>query len=134
MTGFASWELQKAIFDALNTNVPLAAKVTGVFDMVPTGTAFPYVTMGDAKAKDWSSKTFNGQEHNFSIDVWSQDAGRMDTKEIMALVYGAIHDQPLVVSNNELVNLRHTDSEDKIEDDGITHHGILRFRAVTKEL
>lgn len=134
MTGFAFWELQKTVFDTLNTDVPLLAKVTGVFDMVPGGTLFPYVTIGDARAKDWSSKTFTGQEHDFSIDVWSQDTGRMETKEIMALVHDALHDQALTVAGHELVNLRHTASEDMIEDDGITYHGILKFRAVTRQL
>jgi len=134
MTGFAAWELQTAIFNALNTDTALLARVSGVFDKVPSGTAFPYVVIGDSKAKDWSSKTFNGQEHTFQVEVFSQTGGRMEMKEVMALAYDAILGQTLTVAGNELVNLLHTDSDDVLDKDGITYHGTLRFRAVTKQI
>lgn len=132
MTSFASWELQQAVFAALSADAALAARITGVFDQVPSGTAFPYVAIGDSKADDWSSLTFTGQEHRFTIEVWSRDAGRMDVKEIMALVHDVLNDAALVLTNHQLVDLRLVGAEDTLEPDGITYRGTLKFRAVTQ--
>ncbi|RME99163.1 MAG: DUF3168 domain-containing protein [Alphaproteobacteria bacterium] len=134
MSGFASWELQQAVFAALNGDTALAARVTGVFDQVPSGTAFPYVAIGDSESEDWSSVTFTGQEHRFAIEVWSRDGGHMEVKEIMALVHDVLHDAPLVLTGHQLVNLRLLSAEDVLEMDGLTYHGTLTFRAVTQAL
>ncbi len=132
MTDFASWELQQAVFAALNGDAALAARIIGVFDQVPSGTAFPYVVIGDSKSEDWSSATFTGQEHRFTVEVWSQDSGRMEVKEIMGLIHDVLHDAPLALTGHQLVNLRLLTAEDALEADGITYRGTLKFRAVTQ--
>ena len=44
----------------------------------------------------------------------------------------ALHDQPLMLVDHELVNLRHEFSEARPDPDGDTFHGIVRYRAVTE--
>ena len=54
-----SFELQKTVFSALNGgNITDAAgsAITGVFDDVPTNTAYPYIRIGEETVSDNSSK------------------------------------------------------------------------------
>ena len=71
-----SWALQKAVFTALTGEAELMAAVTGIYDRVPVGTAYPYVTIGEATAADWSTKTSTGQNHTLTLHAWSRAPGR----------------------------------------------------------
>lgn len=128
---FSAWDVQAAVFAALDGDVPLKAAVTGVYDEVPEGTALPYVKIGDSTIADWSGKDFGGTEQTLTVHVWSAAPGRQQNKEIMALVHAVLHEASLTVANNSLVNLRHTFAED-FQEDGTTYHGVLRFRIVTQ--
>lgn len=133
---YSSWNVQKAVFTALNGDAPLSAAVTGVYDEVPEGTALPYVKIGDSTLTDWSGKDFTGAEQTLTIHVWSGHvssgmAGRQATKEIMALVHTVLHEASLTVANNTLVNLRFTFAEE-FQEDGTTYHGVMRFRLITQ--
>ena len=134
MSGEASWPLQKAVFDALSANTDLTAVVSGIYDHVPADTAFPYVTLGETTVSDWSSKSFDGQEHLLTLHVWSRAKGRKEAKEIMALVYDTLHDAALAVEGQELVNLRFDFAQTLKDPDGLTVHGVQRYRAVTRAL
>ena len=129
----ASWSLQKTVFSALTANAPLSARITGVYDQVPEGTAFPYVTIGEATATDWSTKTSTGQAHTLTLHAWSQSTGRQQAKEILGLVHNALNDQAFAVDGAELVLLQHVFSETIADPDGRTTHGVIRFRALTQE-
>lgn len=129
-----SWGLQKAIFDALTGDAALMGMVTGVFDRPPQGTAFPYVTLGEATVVDGSDKTNAGQEHTLTLHAWSRERGRKEVKDIMAQVFEVLHDKAIAVTGFVLVNLRFEFGETMLDGDGLTHHGIARYRAVTHDL
>lgn len=128
---FHSWELQKAIFTALNGNT---SGVNGanvpVYDDVPQGTSYPYVLIGEETTANNGSKTLDGVEHTQTIHVWSQYRGRREIKEIMGSVYENLHNADISVSGASLVNCRQEFSTTLAENDGITRHGVMRFRAV----
>lgn len=128
----ASWSIQKAVFAALTGDTVLMARIIGVFDQVPEGTAFPYVTIGEATAVDWSTKTSIGQSHTLTLHTWSRARGRQEAKELMGLIHGALHNQSLALDGHELVLLQYSFSETMLDEDGRTTHGILRFRALTQ--
>ncbi|HKJ73635.1 MAG TPA: DUF3168 domain-containing protein [Alphaproteobacteria bacterium] len=134
MSGEATWALQKAVFDALTGSADLMAMVSGVYDHVPADTAFPYVTIGETTVADWSSKTFDGQEHSLTLHVWSRARGRKETKEIFGLVYAALNGAPLSVAGQQLVDLRFDFAQTLLDTDGLTFHGVQRYRAVTRAL
>lgn len=133
MSGFAAAELQSAVYAALKADATLMAKVDDVYDEPISTAPYPYVAIGDGKTADLSAKTERLTEHTVQLDSWSDAAGRMETKEILGLVYDVLHDQTLTLTGNALVNLRFEAGED-IRDPDTTprlYHGILRFRAVT---
>ncbi len=133
MTSDAIWQLQKAVYVALDGDASLSALVNGVFDFVPEDTEFPYVVIGDAGTRDWSTVTTKGAEITLEIDSYSRERGSKELLEIMTLVQDILHDVNLALTGHTLVNLRHTDSRITRERDGLTSRGTNIFRAVIEE-
>jgi|TARA_S200002703_G_C3664964_1_gene204171 hypothetical protein len=122
--------LQKTVFDALDGDGTLQSLVTDVFDFVPENTAFPYVKIGEETAVDNGTKTLQGNEHTLVIHTFSRYRGSKEAKEIMSRIYALLHESSLTVSGASLVNLRFEFSDIIKENDGLTTHGLQRFRAM----
>jgi hypothetical protein len=128
---FHSWELQKALFSTLNGSVTgMESASVSVYDDVPENTAYPYVVIGEESTSNNGSKDLDGLEHTITLHVWSQYRGRREIKEIMESVYSLLHNTAITVSGASLVNIRQEFSTTLAENDGITRHGVMRFRAV----
>jgi hypothetical protein len=126
-----SWELQKAIFAQLDGSiVGLSAANISVFDDVPENTSYPYVVIGEETATNNGSKDLDGLEYTLTVHVWSNYRGRREIKEIMQSVYENLHDTAISVTGASLVNVRQEFNTTLAENDGITRHGVMRFRAV----
>ena len=125
-----SLELQKSIFNALDGDSTLQNLVTDVYDFVPENTAFPYVKVGEETSIDNGTKTLQGNEHTLVIHTFSRYRGSKEVKEIMSRIYALLHESSLSVSGASLVNLRFEFSDVIKENDGVTSHGLQRFRAV----
>ena len=125
-----SLALQKTIFDALDGDSTLQSLVTDVFDFVPESTAFPYVKVGEETSVDNGTKTLQGNDHTLVIHTFSRYRGSKETKEIMSRIYALLHESSLTVSGASLVNLRFEFSDIIKENDGLTTHGLQRFRAM----
>jgi hypothetical protein len=128
------WDLQKAVYTALAADGPLLALLGGahIHDAVPQRPAFPYVVIGEAQIRDWSTGTETGSEHMLMLHVWSRYGGKREAHEIADTVRAVLDGALLGLEGNRLVNLRHQYSELKRDEDGETQHGVLRFRAVTE--
>jgi len=113
----------------LDTDSTLQSKVTDVYDFVPENTAFPYVKLGEDTAIDNGTKTLQGNEHTLVVHTFSRYRGSKEIKDIMARIYTLLHESSLTVSGASLVNLRFEFSDVLKENDGLTTHGLQRFRA-----
>lgn len=126
-----SIQLQKTIFDVLSGDSNLTSTLgASVYDFVPDSTAFPYVKLGEETAIDNGTKTLQGNEHTLVIHSFSRYRGSKQIKEIMSRIYALLHESSLSVSGASLVNLRFEFSDVIKENDGLTSHGLQRFRAV----
>ena len=125
-----SLALQKTVFDTLDGDSTLQSLVTDVFDFVPENTAFPYVKIGEETAVDNGTKTLQGNEHTLVIHTFSRYRGSKETKEIMSRIYALLHESSLTITGASLVNLRFEFSDIIKENDGLTTHGLQRFRAM----
>ena len=128
-----SFALQQAIFSTLDggtINDADGNAITGVFDDVPENTAYPYVVIGEETATNIDTKDKDAHEHTLTIHVWSQYRGRKEIKNIMSSVYTLLHNASITVSGASLVNIRHEFENTLTEADGITRHGVMRFRVV----
>ena len=130
----SAWALQQSVFAALASDAPVLALLGAprIYDDVPQGAAYPYLTFGQSTLRDWSTGGEEGDEHVVTLHVWSRGGGRKETHAIMSALREALHDQPLTLAGHRLVNLRHEFSDARREPDGDTYHGIVRYRAVTE--
>ena len=130
----AVWDLQQAVHATLTADTALLALLGGtrIYDDVPRGAAFPYVSLAAFTARDWTTGTEPGTEITFTVHAWSRGAGHKQPHLIADAVRTALHDQPLTLADHRLVNLRHDASETRRERDGDTYRVIARFRAVVE--
>ena len=130
------FELQKSVFSALNgasiTDAGGSA-ITCVFDDVPQDTAYPYIVIGEETASNISTKTLDMHEHTLTIHTWSQYRGRKEIKVIMEQIYDTLNNASLSVSGGQAVNMKQEFLTTLVDADGITRHGIMRFRAVVSD-
>jgi hypothetical protein len=130
----AAIALRKAVFATLSASSELTARLGGnrIHDHAPANVPFPYLTFGLTSMQDWSTGTEDGNEHIFTVHVWSKAKGLSETLELMEAVRTVLHDASLSLQGHHLVNLRREFEEARFDDDLVVHHGILRFRAVTE--
>ena len=124
--------LHKAIYQKLSEDVPLTELITGVFDRSPQGQAYPYITVGESSASDWSTLTTSGVEHRIAVHVWSREGGRRQAELIMERVHALLHDGSLTIEGHSLVLMRFLSSGISLESDGWTYQGTMRFRALVE--
>jgi Protein of unknown function (DUF3168) len=134
MAESASWALQRSLYQALADAPELVALLGGVriYDHAPQGASFPFITLGQSVIRDWSTGTEDGAEHSLTLHVWSRSGGKKQMQEIVEAIRRALHDQPLPLEDHFLINLRHEFSEARLDPDGDTFHGVVRYRAVTE--
>jgi hypothetical protein len=103
----------------------------GVYDEVVEGNSYPFITLGEETAIDYSTNNLVGAETTINIHVWSRYKGSKQTKQILDKIHDLLHDVSLTVSGVNLINLRFEYSDIMRDPDGITRHGVMRFRAIT---
>lgn len=134
MTLSASSALQKAIYAQLTNDAALMDCMTGVFDDVSRPRTKPYIRIGEDQQSDWSSKTFQGREHRLAIEVWTENRGRAQAKDILALIEAALAQMPAHLDGHQLAHLRFLSARVNAAPDGVTHQGVLELRARTYSL
>jgi hypothetical protein len=122
--------LQTTIYNALNVSAVTTTLSCGVYDEVIEGNTYPFITLGEESTIDYSTNTETGSETTVNIHIWSQYKGSKQTKEIMDKVHDLLHDSNLSVTGFNLINLRFEFSDIMRDPDGITRHGVMRFRAI----
>ena len=124
------FQLQQAIFSALNVSAVTSDLSCGVFDDVPQNASYPYIALGEETAVDFSVKDIQGGDLTVNIHLWSQYKGSKETKQIMDKIHDLLHNINLSVTGFNLINLRFEFSDIMRDPDGITRHGVMRFRAI----
>jgi hypothetical protein len=125
--------MQKAVYAALVADTATGALIGDrIYDAVPRAATFPYASFGDGTVRDWSTGTEDGAEHRLVLHAWSRERGRRETWTILAALKDALHDAALELEGHALINLRFEFADAALDPDGITWHGVIRFRAVTE--
>jgi hypothetical protein len=123
--------LQAAVIAALKNDAPFnAALGERLYDAVPPKPVFPYVTfrMGDVIGD--GADCVDGNEVYFDLHVWSRAIGWPEAANAAGIIRDALDEAELSITDHSLVNL-HFRTFRRLEDqDGITHHGVITFRAL----
>jgi hypothetical protein len=124
-----SLPLQKIFVVALKAAV---VELDGrVYDEVPAGAKYPYVTIGNTQILSEKTECLEGAEVYQTIDVWTQSAGRVEAKRIGAAVISALDDAALSDGTLTINSCNLEDAQYLDDPDGITKHGVLTFHILT---
>jgi hypothetical protein len=93
--------------------------------------AYPYLAFGDLVAVDWSTKTTKGMQTAIVLHAYSQTS-KKEVIEILDRVFDLLQSGGLTLEGQELVAMRFDYNEITLENDGVTYHGMIRFRAYTE--
>lgn len=124
----AEFEIQRAIFTRLSNILSIP-----VFDNVPDNAVAPYIVIGDDTMIEFDSDGGLGFEATLTIHTWSKYRGRAEVKGIMGLIYDALHRAEFTVQGYNLLGCDSEFSETFLESDGVTRHGVQRFRILIRE-
>lgn len=133
MTHLSHWPLQKAVYATLSEDSTLMGVLSGVHDLPPQDAVFPYALVGDAQSRDASTATTKGMEFNFILRFMTREAGRKQATWLMERAHALLHGQNISVEGQALIYLRCESGDITLDNDGITHTGSLRFRALLEE-
>ena len=125
-------ELQGAIVARLKADPAVAALVNGrIYDAVPGGAVFPYVTIGPTDSVDDSADCITGFLMAQQIDCWSRGVGKPEVKKIVDAVRAALHgrEAQMPLATNAMPFFQHSTTRIVTDPDGLTSHGIIGFEA-----
>jgi len=125
--------LQKAVFAALVADGGVGALIGDrIYDAPPRDPVYPYASIGETRTLDWSTGTEDGAELRLTLHVWSREHGRSECLAVIEAARAVLHDAALTLDGHALVNLRFDTADAGRDPDGITWHGVMRFRGVTE--
>lgn len=119
----AEWELQTAIYGNLEASLSVP-----VYDDVPQDADAPYVTIGQATFVEFSTDGRNGFDCTQTVHVWSDYQGTKECKLLQGAVYDSLNRVELAVTGYTVLGPEFEYSEVTNDPNGITRHGIQRFR------
>lgn len=127
--------VQEAVYGALISSPALQALIgvpARIYDVVPPAANFPYVTLGDVMVKAYDTKDQTGFEQSLTLHVWSRYRGRKELKQIIQTMYDVLHNATLTVTGANVVSCQFQSASTAQENDGLTLHGVLRYRVVVQ--
>jgi hypothetical protein len=132
MTSVQSQTLRKSINQALKASSDLADLLGGVriYDRPPEPAGFPFITVGQSALRDWSAGPEDGADQRLTVHVWSPFGGKKHMHDIIKAVRTSLNDWPLA-AGRERITLNHEFSEARLDPEGDSFHGIIRYRATT---
>lgn len=127
-------DLIEAVRNRLLADATLTALIgsSRVHAEIAPGAPLPYVEIGDLTAVDAGGMAMDAQEHTLTLHCWTESS-RLHCLEMVAAVRASLHDADLTLAAGRCPNMRCEFAETMRDPDGITHHGVLRFRAVTQD-
>ncbi|WP_449414976.1 DUF3168 domain-containing protein [Ochrobactrum teleogrylli] len=129
-----SLELQKALYDRLKADPALSAVIgSRVYDTVPEGAAFPYVSFGPFDELSDDAECITGFEITMQLDVWSRKPGFPECRQVGDLVRRAVLGAEIELPDNRLVSISHRQTMTTRDPDGLTSHGIVNFVAFVEQ-
>lgn len=137
MAESAETELQGLLFRTLSGNTGIMALAGGVYDRVPADPykgKTAYISFGPSDVVTDDAECISAGEYTAQLDVWSKAVGQVEAKRLVFLIYKALHEQQLVLTENALAEIRVDFRRVFIDPDGLTTHGVVTVTAFIEEL
>lgn len=125
--------VQEAVYARLVADAALQTLIgipPRLYDMVPPAAVFPYVTLGDVAVRDYGTKDGTGFEQNITLHAYSRTRGRKEVKQMLQSIYDSLHRAVFTVTGANFTDCTFLSASTQLENDGLTLHGIIRFRII----
>jgi len=122
---------QQIIFARLTGNLGSGVSLFDTAPYLPEGapnTSFPYVVMGNDTAVAFDTDDQLGATITVSLHFWSRAEGFNQVKTIMQAAYDRLNRAALSKAGYVVLDCLHEFSEAMTDPDGVTKHGIQRYR------
>jgi len=134
-------ELRIAIVAALKAHAPLAALLAAdpldataaVYDHAPQDAAFPYEVVGEPNGVDHDTDDSLGWDAELTIHQFSRFRGFEEVERIQRETDEALNRTEPVIVDGRIVTLHRVSVDGVLDPDGLTRHGIHRFRTIIEE-
>jgi hypothetical protein len=127
--------LQRGIYSALTSNSAITGLIgQRVYDRVTADAAFPYVRIGlDQTVAEDQDCVEECVEVFAQVDVFSRAQGKVEAKNIAGAIVRALNANTLTITDSyELQDFRHIDTRFLDDQDGLSTHAVLSFRALVE--
>ena len=123
--------LQGAVYQHLIADATLGGLIgANVFDAVPSGQVpDTYVSLGPELVRDRSDKSSAGAEHEFTVTVYTTEAGFEGGKDVAGAICDALVDASLTLSRGHLVAMNFFKANAVRDRKGSGRRIDLKFRA-----
>ena len=101
-----------------------------VWDAVPPGADYPYVTVDTSEAANEDFLTDRMERRFVYLSVWSTHPGQAEVLSIMDQI-DALHEQPLTLASGHAVSVRVERRRTSREPDNLTFMGQVTLRVFT---
>lgn len=134
MSGSPGWLLQQAVFTRLNGDTALVTTLGAkVYDEVPDGAAFPYVTIGDVIEAPNDTMGTTGRDPTITVHAWSRYRGSKQVKLILSRVDELLDRWKPTIAGWDATDFQQVLMDTMRDPDGITRHGVARYRIHTHQ-
>lgn len=132
MSGFtAALTVQQAIYSVLSADATLTA-LTAIYDFVPDGAGFPYVSIGEATEVPDDTHEHPGHQVTCTLHVWSRASGFTEALTILQSLHRLLDDVQFPLAVGTVVWSRSEFVQTLRDPDGITRHVPVRYRVWTQ--
>ena len=121
---------QEIVFSRLNGNLT-GCQVFDTAPFLPEGapaTTFPYCVIGDDTMTAWETDDTVGAEITIVLHFWSRSRGFKQIKGIMDQAYARLNRASLSKRGYNVVDCLFEFGEAMADPDGVTKHGVQRYR------
>ena len=122
--------LQEAVYSKISGDATIMALITGVYDHVEQveESNYPYVTIDDPTSTPWRTHSRAGEELTITLHAWSQYNGKKEINDIITNLNRLFGDTDLTVSGYDVAKSWYDYAQVFRELDGLTFHGLVRYR------
>jgi hypothetical protein len=125
--GFINGSPKVALLKGVFDNLKLQSEWQ-VFNNVPSGSEYPYIVIGDDTFDADNTDSFKGFSVTSTVHTWSDKRSDLEIRQMQDYIFNTFNSENLSISGYNLVNCYEEYSETFLDPDGITRHGVQRFR------
>lgn len=121
--------VQQALYERLSAELSVP-----VYDHVPSGTPYPYVTLDYEVSTNATPISGRRRARRLIyLTVWSNYAGQAEVKRINGEIYAALDRRPLPLASGRAVAVSVDRTSTRREPDGVTYQGAVTVSVLTQQ-